>query len=116
MQLKVNDIITKGNQKRKVLEVLSNIVIVSSPTDFTVVLTGGTEEYFLKEGWIFPKVKRKLEEGELYWFMCSSGKILESYYCSTYQLDVDRFKIGNCYKTKEEAQEALTRVLQAYKG
>ena len=115
MQLKVNDIITSDGYTRKVLESLTNTVLLSYSIDHNKPSSWYTEEELLNDGWVFPKVVWKPEEDEDYWYIDETGSVCDDIN-GMFASDKGRMEIGNCYKTQAEAQEALKRVLQAYKG
>lgn len=69
-----------------------------------------------------PYVKDKLEQtekrwnpviGDAYWYVTDYGVCNVSWWKNNAE-DGLRYKIGNCYKTEEEAEQALSRVTQAY--
>jgi len=114
MKLKIGDIITNDGESRKVLEVLTQTVLLSFVCDFDSADTFYTKKELLKYGWVFPEVKWKPEEGKKYWYTCSDGTIEYTYNNSL--ADRLRISVDNCYQTEALAQEALKRVLAAYKG
>jgi len=118
MKLKVNDVITKEGESRKVLEVFTNTVVLNyrnNPTKADDCLY--TEQELLDEGWKFPEVKWQPEDGERYWYVTEYGSVSPSYFVDDEEsISQDKLLIGNCYSTKELAEEALKRVLLAYKG
>ena len=115
MQLKVNDIITKDGYTRKVLEVLTNTILTSVSDNFNVAEGSWcTEQELINTGWIFPKVEWKPEIYKQYCYIDEIATVVGTIYTNEY--DEARIKVGNCYQTEAEAQEALKRVLQAYKG
>jgi hypothetical protein len=57
----------------------------------------------------------KPKNEETYWIIQSTGNVYPNDWTGHY-VDEDYYEIGNCYKTKEEAEEARDRVLKAYKG
>ena len=46
--------------------------------------------------------------GDIYYYITSDGYIIESVYCIT--SDRDRLTMGNCFKTKEEAEFAVEKI------
>lgn len=68
----------------------------------------------------YDEVKWKPKEGEEYYYVrdCEFNKDLvvrrTEWECTDW--DERKYRIGNCYKTREEAGQALERVLKAYKG
>lgn len=72
-----------------------------------------------KPDW-YDEVKWKPKEGEEYYYVrdCEFNKDLvvrrTEWECTDW--DERKYRIGNCYKTREEAGQALERVLKAYKG
>lgn len=50
----------------------------------------------------------KPERGETYY--CSWGGIVYNNYCNSDFIDNNRYAIGNCFKTEEEAQNAVERL------
>ena len=54
------------------------------------------------------EVKRKVWKpkiGEHYWYLYGDGKISTITWCGS-KLDADRYKLGNCFRTEEEAEFA----------
>lgn len=54
------------------------------------------------------EVKRKVWKpkiGEHYWYLYDDGKISTITWCGS-KLDADRYKLGNCFRTEEEAEFA----------
>lgn len=54
------------------------------------------------------EVKRKVwkpQIGEHYWYICDDGNISTITWCGS-KLDADRYKLGNCFRTEEEAKFA----------
>ena len=49
----------------------------------------------------------KPEESEAYYYIDNCGRIFQNIVCS--EMDDDRYCIGNCFKTKEEAEFSLER-------
>lgn len=62
----------------------------------------------------YDDVKWKPNKGETYLFIVND-EVMVSIWCDV-QTDCERYEKGNCYQTKEEAEQALERVLKAYKG
>lgn len=61
----------------------------------------------------------KPKEGETYFFISVSGKIKYAEFCPADCVDpwhLDRLKFGNCFRSREEAEAALDRVISALKG
>ena len=56
--------------------------------------------------------------GDIYYYIKATGEV--SRICwdtwDNHEIDNNRLAIGNVYKTKEEAESALDRVIKAYKG
>lgn len=63
----------------------------------------------------YDEVKWKPNEMEKYFRLDSISDIDRAYWTNSF-IDQERYKIGNCYKTREEAEQARERVLKAYKG
>lgn len=55
------------------------------------------------------KVRWKPKDGELCYFITATGCIGNFYFSSKDSLNCKHYKIGNCFKTKEEAQKELDR-------
>ena len=53
--------------------------------------------------------------GDIYYWIDSEGKVTFDEWVNDY-VDKNHLAIGNCYKTEEEAESALDRVIKAYKG
>ena len=54
----------------------------------------------------------KPQDGDEYFFIDDQGKFLYSFWNCSYShihVDTDRYSMGNCFKTKEEAEFALER-------
>lgn len=67
-----------------------------------------------KPDW-YDEVKWKPEKREDYWFVDTGGDIAMDTW-DEMSWDYQIHKVGNCYQTKEEAEQARERVLKAYKG
>lgn len=53
--------------------------------------------------------------GDIYYYIDIDGEVYHEYYADD-EFDKSLLAIGNIYKTKEEAESALDRVIKAYKG
>ena len=53
--------------------------------------------------------------GDIYYWIDSEGKVT-FYEWVNDDVDKNHLAIGNCYKTEEEAESALDRVIKSYKG
>ena len=53
--------------------------------------------------------------GDSYYYIDIDGEVCHKYYADD-EFDKSLLAIGNIYKTKEEAESALDRVIKAYKG
>ena len=53
--------------------------------------------------------------GDIYYYIDIDGEVCHKYYADD-EFDKSLLAIGNIYKTKEEAESALDRVIKAYKG
>ena len=53
--------------------------------------------------------------GDIYYYIDIEGEVCHKYYADD-EFDKSLLAIGNIYKTKEEAESALDRVIKAYKG
>ena len=53
--------------------------------------------------------------GDTYYYIDIDGEVCHKYYADD-EFDKSLLAIGNIYKTKEEAESALDRVIKAYKG
>lgn len=51
----------------------------------------------------------KPQKGERYWYICHAGNIVDDTNDNT-KIDEDRFSIGNCFKTEEEAQHMIEKL------
>jgi hypothetical protein len=56
------------------------------------------------------------ENEETYFFVETDGEVAETYFLNNHPQDTARWKIGNCFKTYEEAKAAAERVRRALKG
>ena len=56
----------------------------------------------VKGEWEFP------QSGERYW--CISGSWVNSFFWKSEQLDLDRYRIGNIFKTEEQAEFAVEKL------
>lgn len=57
------------------------------------------------------EVKRKVWKpniGEHYWYLCGNGHISTVTWCGS-KIDVGRYKLGNCFRTEEEAKFAIEK-------
>jgi hypothetical protein len=114
MKLKLNYIITKDSDSRKILEVFTQTVMTSEDNDYDTAASFYTEQELLDDGWKFPEVKFVPEVGESYWFIDNVGEIVKTK--NDTSSDQYRIAMGNCYESAELAEEALKRVLLAYRG
>ena len=53
--------------------------------------------------------------GDIYYWIDSEGEVTFDEWVNDY-VDKNHLAIGNCYKTEEEAESVLDRVIKAYKG
>jgi hypothetical protein len=53
--------------------------------------------------------KWKPNHGEMYWYIPHCGDIASTIWSNYCDLDADLFAMGNCFKTKEEAEFALEK-------
>ena len=53
--------------------------------------------------------------GDIYYYIGATGEVSWDTW-DDHEIDKKRLAIGNIYKTKEEAESALDRVIKAYKG
>lgn len=66
-------------------------------------------------------MKWKPKEGEKYWYLHFSaynlnwGEILFSKYHDYFLTDFNMVKIGNCFRTKKEAQAKLKEIMELLK-
>ena len=67
---------------------------------FPNILTDWFEEIKESTRW-------KPEMEQRYYYVCSNGRVSEYVWLGSQRLDYDRFEIGNCFKTKEEAEKAV---------
>lgn len=51
----------------------------------------------------------KPKKGESYWYICNAGNIVDDTNDNT-KTDEDRFSIGNCFKTQEEAKHMVEKL------
>ena len=91
-----------------------HVIIESYPGNCVYRLAKGASpevetEWYDEERW-------KPEEDEEYWFVDSEGEVFSHNYEEAWITDAAKYKAGNCYRTKEEAQAARERVLKAYKS
>ena len=49
--------------------------------------------------------------GDIYYYIPSDGYILETVYCKNHTPDRFRLVMGNCFKTKEEAEFTLEKIM-----
>jgi hypothetical protein len=115
MKLKINDILTRNTETIKVLDVFTNTVIVSDSGDHNLAASFYTEKELLEDNWVFPEVKWEPEAGERYFYVNDCGYVSTTQRNSS-EYDDSHVSRGNCYQTEALAQEALKRVLAAYKG
>ena len=62
-----------------------------------------------------PEEEYEFKIGQRYWFISVRGQILEAFWCA-HPFDFDRYAMGNCYYSKEEAQVARDRQLARVKA
>ena len=55
------------------------------------------------------KVRWKPEDGEPYWYLFGDGAIDYGFWASRNDTFLERYKLGNCFKTYEEAQKEVDR-------
>ena len=56
----------------------------------------------------------KPERNQAYYYVCGDGPVSEDVWYGDLCVDDDRFEIGNCFQTKEEAEKAVEK-LKAWK-
>ena len=102
-----------GNESNvKILEVLGDLYFVSQNNyfdDFRCIYT----KKELEERFILPKSEFKPKTDDMYWFVDTSGGIIQT--LNNASRDKARISVGNCFETEALAQEALERVLKAYR-
>lgn len=65
------------------------------------------------------KMPWKPKEGELYWYVrfdANNNSIVTTNRWSQHSFDFTKYIIGNCFKTKEEAEEHIDDVFKILKG
>lgn len=67
---------------------------------FPNILTDWFEEIEESTHW-------KPEMEQRYYYVCSNGRVSEYVWLGSQRLDYDRFEIGNCFQTKEEAERVV---------
>ncbi len=113
--------IVREGERRKVLEELGELRFVSFAHLHTDWGTRVSDEYHIQElerdGWKVEEVKEEWRPkmGTAYYCVNIDGGILEQCW-DDYHADENRLKVGNCYRTEEEAQAAAQRVKKAYRG
>ena len=64
----------------------------------------------LADDWeVIEKEVWKPQKGERYYFIKTGGVVCHEENCNIY-IDIDRFNIGNCFKTEEEAQHMVEKL------
>jgi len=107
MNLKIGQILTykENNATRKVLEVFTNTVVISSHTDHNI--SAGIYSFKeIEEDYILPKEEWKPEYGNYYFFINASGLITQSTWMGDYTEQARKNFLG-IYRTKEDAEKAL---------
>lgn len=110
MTLQPNQIIKNDSgETRKVLEILTNVVLISDAADYGVGMTWVTEETLRKWGYTWDVPKWKPKVGEWYWYICGDG-LLTSQEWNNYPLDMSRRDFLGVYPTPEAAEAALVEI------
>lgn len=92
-------------------EGVSDLFFIHTREDGAFEVVAHPKQY---HDWYEP-VRWKPASLENYFFIVSDGTVFREVW-RTRPIDATRHQIGNCYKTKEEAEAARERVLKAYKG
>lgn len=56
--------------------------------------------------------KQRLKDGEEYWYITPNGNIYSVLYDSQDTSDITFFLMGNCFKTKQEAEQNKEKILK----
>lgn len=57
------------------------------------------------------KIPWKPKDGEIFWFVAINGEVCNTEYSGTSSLNRLRYKSGNCFKTKKEAEQNADRIV-----
>lgn len=100
---------------RCVLEIVGSLYALStveSHDAYGFFLT----ETEIQENFILPKQPKFIPKNEeLYFFIGAIGEIISERFESSYPGDKKRIEIGNCFQTKEEAQEYADKFIKMLK-
>lgn len=93
---------------RKVIDVLENSAVLS--TDYNhESISGLYTNKVIEEDFDLPKEKWKPELGQGYYYMDEDLGVNKDFWEDD-NIDLARYKIGNCYQTEEECEAAIERV------
>lgn len=108
-------IIVKEDTKRKVLGCCGEVRFLSADYQSTTYSITCTVADLEGEGWTVEETPWVPKEGEQYYAVCGDAAIDALEWCND-SLDTRYKRVGNLYRTREEAQAAAERVRKAYKG
>lgn len=114
--------IVREGSRRKVLEELGELRFLSMREnsmrgwEITTSYTPHIQE-LEREGWKVEEVEEewKPKKNDWYFSVGNEGEAVSCYW-SDHRADEARFKVGNCYPTREAAEAAAARVKKAYRG
>lgn len=119
--------IVRDGERRKVLEELGELRFLSWDhqqglnweTMASVTLQTAIE--LEHDGWKVEEAEKASEpwrpmEGETYFFTDTFGRVCSWGFGSAGMHCPMRLRVGNCYRTREEAEKAAERVRKAYRG
>ena len=78
---------------------------------------GGVLE-LLKGNFIIKRKPWKPKDGDVYWYVCADGDLaVEEWWESAKEIcDMNTYKLGNCYRTKEEAEANKDKWVKFYES
>lgn len=117
MNIKKGDILESkiGESKRKVLAVIDDVYLLSGLDDFEVTHYWYTQTE-IKRLFIIPKETWVLQHEDMYWYVNSMGSITDTIFYRGTITDMEHIKFGNCFKTREEAEVALSKIKELLKS
>lgn len=111
-ELKVGDILVSGKSKKKVLAICGNLVASSAWGNFVEFGAWLTWEQMVSYNYDLEVPEWVPKSNEDFFFIDSRGTVAINYWQHTYE-GATKFRITtkNYYKTKEDAQKALDKIL-----
>lgn len=122
-----NSYVTDGKSRLKVLEELGDLRFLSVSLHDAL---GPNEHWETKpacgnpwhvaelerEGWKVEGEAWKPKDGEIFFYVMVDGEVSSDFFRGASMWCAGMLDAGNCYRTREEAEQAAERVRKAYRG